>query len=156
MNSTNPPAPLKDLEQVADETWQAECPGLVPIGEELYLIIRHWRREILENRMWWLAASTTGSSEMRREIIAHRRIARAASVAGPALTTRAIEDEDESIAGDWDPEYRRVFFEGTAEEQDALQARWTEETHALWDAQAKERQSESQDGPPTSEESSTH
>lgn len=74
-----------------------EIPEFVPTYHELVQLAKHWERIWLDNMFFMYWSSQTGSSELRLEAFARRRLNRIAEAIGDCVVGNAINEVDEEF-----------------------------------------------------------
>jgi hypothetical protein len=99
-----------------------EVPGFVATRHELTQLAKYWAAVKIDHEFSWFANQQTGSSEIRLQPFASRRIGRIASALGEEEVAKAVNEAYEEFGKGIDPRTWKIFREGTAEERQALQA----------------------------------
>ncbi len=97
-----------------------EIPSFVPTRHELIQLVKYWATQEIDCQFFWFACATIGSSEMRIEPFAARRIVRIAKLLGEDEVEKAVKQAHDEFWKDHDPETRRIFYKGTREEIEAF------------------------------------
>ena len=110
-----------------------EVNEFVPTRHEVMQLVKYWYLRYLENRFYYFIYRGEGSTEIRVNPFARRRIDRAAEVIGAEAVEAAIEEAREEFKGKInDDRLWNIFENGTQEQWDQVveeNARWeTEQT----------------------------
>lgn len=98
-----------------------EIPGFVVTRHELIELVKYWTKRAIDIQYFWFCHEQVGSTDMRVEPFARRRVTRIARLIGQDEAAEAIEQAYEEYAASFqDCRAFTVFCHGTAEERKAL------------------------------------
>jgi hypothetical protein len=111
----------------------AEVSGFVPTRHELVQLVQYWERIALDAEWWWFIEGTVGSSDMRRQAFARRRINRIWDLIGREEAEQAIDEARAEFAKDIEPKLWDIFLHGDEAQRRAVK----EETWRLEEEESK-------------------
>ncbi len=98
-----------------------EVEGFIATEYELLQLVKHWASVTIEIHYDWFIFQSPGSSDIRREPFARRRIARIAAALGDDKVDRAIREARDEFGKGCDQRIWNIYLNGTPEEREALQ-----------------------------------
>ena len=97
-----------------------EVDGYVPTRHEVLQLVKYWYRRFLENRWDYFVYGGEGSTEIRVNPFARRRIARAYAAIGKEAADQAIEEAHEDTMRVIEEWLNEIFENGTREQWDEV------------------------------------
>ena len=98
----------------------AEELPFMPTRHELLELVKYWVREILNVQYFWFLYAGTGSTEMRVESFAWRRIKRIAELLGDDAVKGAFDEAEGEFRKSCDPQHWEIFKRGNEAEYNAV------------------------------------
>jgi len=80
-----------------------EIPEFVPTRHELLELAKYWQKVCLENRYFWYLEWQVGSTDLRQEAFAQRRLNRIAEALGDDVVKSATDEVWEEFGKTCDP-----------------------------------------------------
>jgi hypothetical protein len=99
-----------------------EVAEFVPTRHELIQLVKYWTERIVERQYQYFLTGCSGSSDIRLEPYAWRRVGRIAGLLGKKRVNRVLREVRASYAENQDKELWEIFTKGTPEQQEAVSA----------------------------------
>lgn len=97
----------------------AEVVGFIPTRHELLELARYWANVAVEIEYCWFLFEQVGSSDMRRQPFAWRRVSRIQELLG-ADVEKVVDKVYEEYGKKQEPRYWGAFLHGNDEEREAI------------------------------------
>ena len=94
--------------------------GFLPTQHELIQLAKYWTKVAVEIEFDWFLFQGTGSTDIRLQPFAWRRVSRITRVLGHEEVGKAVEEAYDEFGKGCDPRTWRIFRNGTPEEREAL------------------------------------
>ncbi len=98
-----------------------EIAGFTPTRRELIQLVKYWYGRYLDKDWFWFVSGQTGSTEIRLQPFAMRRIDRAEALIGEKAVNKAIKEVRDEFKATVNARYWDIFENGDSKQWEAVQ-----------------------------------
>jgi hypothetical protein len=108
------PRPICGVDEV-NGPGAAEVTGFIPTRHELLELARYWANVAVDIEYCWFCYETVGSTDMRLNSFAWRRVSRIHEVLGDAVS-KVVDEVYQEYGKKQNPQFWNAFLNGTGEQ----------------------------------------
>jgi hypothetical protein len=101
-------------------TGATEVPDFNPTRPELIQLVKYWKKSALDSEYSVFLTGQIGSTDMRMQPFAYRRIARIADLIGEDEIRKVVQEAENEFGRSADPKAWDIFLHGTSEQWDEM------------------------------------